>query len=93
MTEVDWTYRTDYIRQRHDIEAEWANEALNDPDAFRIEPDPASRSGRSVRTIGHSSRAGGLVTVITVEEAGITYGVNAWRSSETDTRRYREERP
>jgi hypothetical protein len=93
VTEVDWKYRADYIRRRHDIEAEWPNEALDDPDALRIEPDPASRSGRSVRTIGYSGRAGGLVTVITVEEAGVTFGVNAWRSSETDARRYREERP
>ena len=93
MAEVDWTFRADYVRQRHEIETEWANEALADPDALRIEPDPASRSGRSVRTIGHSVRAGGLVTVITVEDAGVIYGVNAWRASETDTRRYREERP
>ena len=91
--EVDWTYRADYIRERHGIEVEWVNEALSDPDALRIDPDPASKSGRSVRTIGYSSQAGCLITVITVEEAGVTYGVNSWRSNETDTRRYGEERP
>lgn len=53
---------------------------------------PASR-GRSVRTIGYSSQAGCLITVISVEEAGVTYGVNSWRSNETDTRSYGEERP
>jgi hypothetical protein len=74
------------------IEVEWANEALEDPDALRIDPDPSSRSGRSVRTIGNSTGAGCLVTVITVEEAGITYGVNGWKSNEIDIRRYREER-
>ena len=72
---------------------EWADEALADPDALRIDPDPASRSGRSVRTIGYSTKADCLVTVITVEEAGITFGVNGWKSSEIDVRRYREERP
>lgn len=71
---------------------EWANEALSDPDALRIDPDPASKSGRSVRTIGYSSQADWLVSVITVEEAGETYGVNGWKSNETDARRYREER-
>ena len=34
--------------------------------------------------------AGYLVTVITVQEGGATYGVNSWRSSPTDVRRYRE---
>jgi hypothetical protein len=69
---VDWSYRANYMRERHGIEVEWANEALEDPDALRIDPDPGSRSGRSARTIGNSTGAGCLVTVITVEEAGIT---------------------
>jgi hypothetical protein len=46
-----------------------------------------------VRTIGNSTSAGCLVTVITIEEAGITYGVNGWKSNQIDIRRYREERP
>jgi hypothetical protein len=66
---VDWCYPADYMRERHGIEVEWADEALEDPDALRIDPDPVSRSGRSVRTIGYSPQAGCLVTVITVEEA------------------------
>lgn len=90
---MDWSYRADYMRERHGIEVEWANEALEDPDALHIDPDPASRSGRSVRTIGYSTKAGGLITVITVEEAGVTYGVNGWKSNEIDVRRYQEEQP
>lgn len=93
MAGVDWSYRADYMRERHGIEVEWANEALENPDALRIDPDPASRSGRSVRTIGYSTKAGGLVAVITVEEAGVTYGVNGWKSNEIDVRRYQEEQP
>ena len=81
------------MRERHGIEVESANEALEDPDALRIDPDPASRSGRSVRTIGFSTKAGCLVTVITVEQLGVTYGVNGWKSSEIDIRRYGDERP
>jgi hypothetical protein len=34
-----------------------------------------------------------LVTVITVDEAGVTYGVNAWKANQTDIGRYREDRP
>ena len=79
------------MRDRHGVEAEWADEALHDPDALRIAPDPSSRSGRSVRTIGYSPSAGCLLTVITVTEGAITYGVNGWRSNDTDIRRYRED--
>ena len=46
-----------------------------------------------MRTVGNSTKAGHLVTVITVEEARITYGVNGWKSNEIDIRRYREEQP
>ena len=63
-------------------------EALSDPDALRINPDPSSKSGRSVRTIGYSSSAGCLLSVITLTEDGVT---NGWRSNDSDIRRYREE--
>jgi hypothetical protein len=46
-----------------------------------------------VRIIGYSTSARCLVTVITVEEAGITYGVNRWKSNQIDICRYREEQP
>lgn len=89
--EVDWSYRAEYTRDRHGVETEWADEALRDPDALRIAPDPSSKSGRSVRTIGYASSAGCLLTVITLTEGDVTYGVNAWRSNDTDIRRYGEE--
>ena len=28
---VDWSYRANYVRERHGIEVEWANEALESP--------------------------------------------------------------
>ncbi len=91
----DWSYRADYIATRSsrrpgdtDILPAWADEALSDPEAVVIEPDYASRSGRSVRTIGMSFSAGFVITVITVVDEGRTWGVNAWRSSEADIRHY-----
>jgi hypothetical protein len=87
---VDWTYGLDHMRVRHGIEAEWAMEALSDPEALRINPDPSSKSGRSVRTTAIPS-AGCLLSVITLTEDGVTYGVNGWRSNDSDIRRYREE--
>jgi hypothetical protein len=46
-----------------------------------------------VRTIGYSTSAGYLVTVIAVDDTGVTFGVNGWKSNDFDIRRYREERP
>jgi hypothetical protein len=79
------------MRSRHGVEVDWVNEALRDPDALRIDPDPSSKSGRSVRIIGYSPKAGSLLTVITVTEDSKTYGVSGWRSNPTDIRRYKEE--
>jgi len=39
---IDWSSRADYVRERHGFGTEWANEALADPDALQISPDPAS---------------------------------------------------
>jgi hypothetical protein len=41
--EALWSYRTDYVRERHGIEVEWANEAPEDPDTLRIESDRDAR--------------------------------------------------
>lgn len=86
---VDWTYQADYMATRHGVTVEQANEALADPDALVFDPDYASRSGRSVRTIGWSPSSGRLLTVITVVDAGVVYGVNAWPANDIDTRHYR----
>ena len=76
---MDWTYRADYVRDRHGVEVAWANEVLQDPGALRIVPDPASRSGRSIRTIGYSPSAGCLLTVFTITEGEVIYGVRRYR--------------
>ena len=91
MDGCDWSFAENHMRDRHGIEPAWAEEALRDPDALTIRPDPASRSGRSVRTIGFSTSAGCLLMIITVAEGTVTYGVNGWRASVTDMRRYKED--
>jgi uncharacterized DUF497 family protein len=77
---------------RHGIAVHEANEALADPAAVVFSPDYASLSGQSVRTIGWSTSAGRLLTVITVVEAGVVYGVNGWPANDIDTRHYRDNR-
>jgi hypothetical protein len=54
-----------------------------------FDPDYASQSGRSVRTIGWSDSAGFLITVITVRDAGgDLWGATAFRANSIDERHY-----
>lgn len=96
---VDWSKRAEYIRTRHAVEPTWANEALEDDHAVWLQPDPASRSGHSVRVVGYSSSAQQVLTVILVEAGvdpsesldGDWWGSNAWVASEGDRCLYGKE--
>jgi hypothetical protein len=95
---VDWSKRADYIRHRHQVESAWADEAVADPEACWLDPDPASISGLSVRVIGYSGSADAVLTVILLhgdadpdEPAdGSWWGVNAWSANERDQQKHRE---
>lgn len=88
---MDWSHRDEYIRAKHDTTPKQANEALSDPLRLVLDPDPASESGRGIRIIGWSQLAHAVLTVIVLEDDGVEYGVNCWRSNERDMRWYREE--
>lgn len=87
---VDWSYRSDYIVRHHGVTTDQADKAMADSNAVVFDPDYNSKSGDSVRTIGDSPSFGDILTVITVEEDGVTYGVNAWKSNERDRRYYQQ---
>jgi hypothetical protein len=95
---IDWSKRADYIRERHQVETAWADEAVVDPDACWLVPDPASTSGMSVRVIGYSGSADAVLTVILLPgdadpaelAEGEWWGVNAWAASGRDQRLYVE---
>jgi hypothetical protein len=97
---VDWSQRASYIRERHQVESTWADEAVNDPGACWLDPDPASTSGLSVRVVGYSESADAVLTVILVpgdtdpeqHADGDWWGSNAWRANNRDLRLYREGR-
>ena len=76
---VDWSHRVHYILAKHAVHSVMATEAVNDPMAAWFAPDPASRSGRSVRVIGYSETAGAILTVILVPREGPNdwWGANA----------------
>lgn len=71
-----WTHRGDYVLARPRIRRWLANEALADPERLVIASDPASSSGRGVRTIGWSDSAMGILTTITLIDNGRLYDVN-----------------
>jgi uncharacterized DUF497 family protein len=63
---ADWSHRRDYIVAKHGVTSVEADDALADPYRVVLEPDPASKSGRSVRIIGYSRSAQAVLTVIVV---------------------------
>jgi hypothetical protein len=69
------------MHREHGVTPGDADEALADPARLVLDPDPASQSGRSVRTIGWSETKAHPLTVITVDDDGTTYGVNGWESN------------
>ena len=90
---ADWTHRREYISAKHEVTAEQADEALDDPNAVTFDPDYNSESGDSVRTIGYSRTKGAVLSVITVEDDGIVYGANAWKSNMRDRQYYQQGGP
>jgi hypothetical protein len=88
---VEWTYGAQHMWDNHKVAAAEADEAIGDIDAVWFDPDPSSRSTRSVRVIGYSHSRRTILTVILVHRDGGTYyGANGWESSPADQRRYRE---
>jgi uncharacterized DUF497 family protein len=88
---VDWTYGAQHMWDNHKVATAEADEAVHDIDAVWFDPDPASRSHRSVRVIGYSHSRRTILTVILVRrDEGTYYGANGWESNPSDQRRYRE---
>jgi hypothetical protein len=93
----DWLHRREHIEQRsqrkgeteRNILIERADEAHLDVSAVTFDPDYASDTGLSARTIGWSDSAGFLITAITVrDEDDHLWGATAFGASSTDERHY-----
>jgi hypothetical protein len=85
---ADWSQRGAYMKRKHGITAEVADDALGDANRVVIDPDYNSTSGESIRIIGYSILANDIVTVIVVEHEGTEYGVNGWSANAKDRRIY-----
>lgn len=68
------------MQASHQVTPEEADEALADIDAVWFDPDPHSKSGRSVRVIGYSHSRNKILTGY--------WGANGWESNSSDRRRY-----
>ena len=88
--DLDWSHRGEYMDARHGISVALANDAVSDANRVLVDPDYNSESGRTVRIIGYSQLAAGIITVIAMADGGIDFGVNGWISNEKDQRIYRE---
>jgi hypothetical protein len=97
--EIDWLHRGRTRSARNgpkefDVEPEWATEAALDERRL-IAPDPASKSGRTIRVVGWSDGARRVLTVLLLSKdqppTGAWWGVNAWAANSRDARLYRWE--
>lgn len=75
---------------RHRVLPSWAREAWEDPLALVVDPDPASRGGRSIRVIGYSPGARAVLVLILVKDGDTLVAAGAWRANASHQRRYLE---
>lgn len=101
MDNVEWNAESaDHIRTRSqryggvvDIEPDWTNEVVNDPDRLVDEPDPNSAHLNSVRTVGFSPAAQMVITVVAIRgRDGVLHGASAWKTTGAVRRQYLEGR-
>ena len=75
---------------QHRVLPVWARQAWADPAALVVDPDPASRSGRSIRVIGYSPGARAVLVLILVKDRDTLVAASAWRANASHQRRYLE---
>lgn len=99
LEDIDWEHRSEYIQSRsrrrpgdHDISPEWATEAALDISRLVAAPDPASKSGKTIRVVGQSVTLNRVLVVILLPKGQIAdgrwWGVNAWLAGTRETRLY-----
>ncbi|WP_206445633.1 hypothetical protein [Agrococcus sp. KRD186] len=89
MAYVEWTPEAlAHMRERHGVMQEEADDAIADPNALCISPDPSSRSGMSDRWIGWSHSRAEVLVVIVVRRGENRFGANAWTANRAHRERY-----
>lgn len=69
--DVDWQHRGDYLWTRSsrkpgdfDVEPEWATQAVFDENRKIAAPDPASKTGETIRVLGYSQSVNRVLAVV-----------------------------
>jgi len=88
--DIDWSFAEEHMWSRHRVLVPWAKEAAVDPHRLTFDPDPASRSGSSIRVIGYSPQADAVLVLIAVRFDGRLFAASAWRANDVQARKYRE---
>lgn len=88
--DIDWSFAEEHMWSRHRVLVQWAMEAAQDQRRITFDPDPASRSGSSIRFIGYSPQADAVLVVIAARFGGRLFAASAWRANDVQARKYRE---
>lgn len=88
--QIDWSFAEAHMWSRHRVLVQWAREALHDSRGLILDPDPAGRSGSSVRLIGYSQKANCVLAVIVVRYRDKMFAASAWKANREQTRMYQE---
>lgn len=87
---INFEAAAEHIWRRHRLLTEWVRQAVSDEDRLILDPDPASRSGLSLRIVGFSVAYGHPITVVAIRRRTHLEITSAWRSNPRDERIYRE---
>lgn len=88
---IAWGEDRDEHLAPHKVTVAQAEEALADPSAVVITPDPATISGQGIRTIGFSASFGDLLCVLSyIDDDGVEQGTTAFKAKGKFRRYYRE---
>ena len=85
---VDWSRCAEHLWARHRILPEWAMEAWGDVFRVVLDPDPTSRSGRSIRVLGHSPSNRCVIAIIGVKFENRLVVASAWIANSTQSNLY-----
>jgi len=88
--QIDWSFAEAHMWSRHRVLVQWARQAVHDPRRLILDPDPASRSGSSIRIIGYSQTTNCVLAVIVVRFQGTLFAASAWKANREQTHMYRE---
>ena len=89
---VEWVGEQHMLDRHPYMTVDIANEVLTDPDALMFNPDPRSKSGKSVRVIGYSYTLSDVCAVLVLphDDDGSWYGLTGHKANDREKRLYKE---